>query len=144
MYSIIVLVFSYTETLHQEVEDLLADSEDIQCINPTSSNTWSIRMAQSKKKWEALRPEIVESLLMAEYTEIKQCQHCRLKPPSIIRCKDCYPKQLYCGDCDILAHERKLHNRETNVKGFFQPLSPTTLVKVDIEGQFQFEEKSTL
>ncbi|XP_039544595.1 uncharacterized protein LOC120491071 [Pimephales promelas] len=100
-------------------------------------------MAQSKKKWEALRPEIVESLLMAEYTEIKQCQHCRLKP-SIIRCKDCYPKQLYCGDCDILAHERKLHNRETNVKGFFQPLSPTSLVKVDIEGQFQFEEKNCL
>ncbi|CAM4491128.1 unnamed protein product [Leuciscus chuanchicus] len=131
------------ETLHQEVEDLLADSEDIQYTDPTSSNTWSIRMDQSKKKWAALRPEIVESLLTAEYTEIQQFQHCRLKR-SIIRCKDCIPKQLYCADCDILAHERKLHNRETNVKGFFQPLSPTTLVKVDIEGQFQFEEKNCL
>lgn len=131
------------ETLHQEVEDLLADTEDIQCSNPTSSNAWSVRMAQTKKKWAALRPEMVECLLTAEYTEIRQCQHCRLKQ-SVIRCKDCIPKQLYCVECDILAHERKLHNRETDVEGFFRPISPTTLVKVDIDGKFQFEEKDCL
>lgn len=97
-------------------------------------------MAQTKKKWAALRPEMVECLLTAEYTEIRQCQHCRMKQ-SVICCKDCIPKQLYCVECDILAHERKLHNRETDVEGFFWPIYPTTLIKVDIEGQFQFEEK---
>lgn len=132
--------FSNSETLHQEVEDLLADTGDIQCSNPTSSNTWSVRMAQAKEKWAALRPEMVESLLTAEYTEIRPCQHCQLKR-SVIRCKDCVPKQLYCADCDILAHERKLHNRETDVEGFFRAISPSTLVKVDIDGQFHFEEK---
>ncbi|XP_048031290.1 uncharacterized protein LOC125258405 isoform X1 [Megalobrama amblycephala] len=131
------------ETLHQEVEDLLADTGDIQCSNPTSSNTWSVRMAQAKKKWAALRPEMVESLLTAEYTDIRQCQHCQLKR-SVIRCKDCVPKQLYCADCDILAHERKLHNRETDVEGFFRAISPSTLVKVDIDNQFHFEEKDCL
>ncbi|XP_067305976.1 uncharacterized protein [Pseudorasbora parva] len=131
------------ETLQQEVEDLLADTTDIPISKSTSSNTWSFRIAQNRKKWAGLRPELLESLLTAEYTEIKQCQHCRLKR-SVIRCKDCIPKQLYCADCDMLAHERKLHNRETDVEGFFQPLSPSTLVKVDIEGQFQFEEKTCL
>ncbi|XP_048042588.1 uncharacterized protein LOC125266178 [Megalobrama amblycephala] len=128
------------ETLHQEVEDLLADTGDIQCSNLTSSNTWSVRMAQAKEKWAALRPEMVESLLTAEYTDIRQCQHCQLKR-SVIRCKDCVPKQLYCADCDILAHERKLHNRETDVEGFFRAISPSTLVKLDIDDQFHFEEK---
>ncbi|XP_048039278.1 uncharacterized protein LOC125264076 [Megalobrama amblycephala] len=105
------------ETLHQEVEDLLADTGDIQCSNPTSSNTWSVRMAQAKKKWAALRPEMVESLLTAEYTG---------------------DQTLYCADCDILAHERKLHNRETDVEGFFRAISPSTLVKVDIDEPIPF------
>ncbi|KAL1268854.1 hypothetical protein QQF64_034217 [Cirrhinus molitorella] len=100
------------EALHQEVEDLLADTEDTQCSNPTSSNTWSIRIAQTKKKWAALRPEMVECLLTAECTEIRQCQHCNL----------------------LSAVKTAFLN------SFFRPISPTTLVKVDIQGQFQFEE----
>ncbi|KAI7810896.1 hypothetical protein IRJ41_008040 [Triplophysa rosa] len=115
------------EILQREVEELLANTEHIQCSNPSSSNTWSIRMDQDKKKWAAIRPEMVEALLTREHTKVSKCQHCSLKP-SVIRCKNCIQKQLYCGDCDVMAHQSKLHNRET-------------FVKLDVEGQFHFEEQ---
>lgn len=118
---------------------MLANTENIPCSNPSSSNTWSIRMDQTKK-WAAIRPEMVEALLTREHTKVSKCQHCNLKP-SVIRCKECIPKQLYCGDCVIMAHQSKLHNRETFVEGFFKSISPTTLVKLDVEGQFHFKEQ---
>lgn len=129
-----------TESLHREIEELLANTEHIQCSNPSSSNTWSVRMDQTKKKWAAIRPEMVDALLIRENTKVNKCQHCSIKP-SVVRCKDCIPKYLYCGDCDVMAHESKLHNRETFVEGFFQAISPTTVVNLDVEGQFHFEEQ---
>ncbi|KAK0133340.1 hypothetical protein N1851_031157 [Merluccius polli] len=49
--------------------------------------------------------------------------------PAVIRCRECLPKEWFCGDCDVLHHKKQpLHNREAVIDVFFKAIPPTTYI----------------
>ncbi|XP_067270736.1 uncharacterized protein [Pseudorasbora parva] len=83
---------------------------------------------------------MIKNLLAAENVQKHICQHC-LTAESIVRCRDCLPRQFLCTVCDGDVHQHlPLHNRDSMAHGFFKPLCPTTAVKRHSEG-IEFSEQ---
>ena len=59
----------------------------------------------------------------------------------IPRCRECLPEEWFCEDCDVLHHKKQpLHNRECLIRGFFEPIPPTTHV-IRGEGRYNTQEQ---
>ena len=95
------------------------------------TRTWDMRQTHSEEKWENARPNLLESMLSAEWTLDQSCDHCHTKR-AVIRCRDCLPKHLFCSDCDLSVHQNYvLHNRDSVVEGFYKALPPTCYIVQD-------------
>ncbi|XP_026070127.1 uncharacterized protein LOC113050899 isoform X2 [Carassius auratus] len=108
----------------------------MECDEPRSaaSHDWALRQTLSEERWEEARPKLLDSLLASDCVHYGPCDHCSLKQ-AVIRCKDCFPKPRYCGQCDVSTHQHLVfHNRETLIDGFYKPLPPSTAVQ-DLSGQ---------
>ncbi|XDV10893.1 hypothetical protein PO909_000004 [Leuciscus waleckii] len=89
---------------------------------------------EPRSRWHEARPKLLDSLLASDCVHHGPCDHCSLKE-AVIRCKDCFPKPRYCGQCDVSTHQHLVfHNRETLIDGFYKPLPPSTAVQ-DLSGQ---------
>ncbi|XP_056092620.1 uncharacterized protein LOC130071774 [Rhinichthys klamathensis goyatoka] len=73
-------------------------------------------------------------------------ENCCLLPLSICkRCRECLPEEWFCGDCDVLHHKKQpLHNRECVIRGFFQPIPPTSCIIKGEDGYCTHEQACIL
>ncbi|XP_059918294.1 uncharacterized protein LOC132465616 isoform X2 [Gadus macrocephalus] len=121
-------------------DDPLACSEGREML----TRTWDMRQTHSEEKWENARPNLLESMLSAEWTLDQSCDHCHTKR-AVIRCRDCLPKHLFCSDCDLAVHRNYvLHNRDSLVEGFYKALPPTCHIVQDGSGAPEISEKACL
>lgn len=100
----------------------------IQDHQPRSvSNDWAIRTEMREERWKEARSSLVENILKGEDASSSSCQQCRSNA-SVVRCRDCLPYPFLCAECDEKRHGSffVLHNRDSLVSGFVQPLPPST------------------
>ncbi|XP_067309407.1 uncharacterized protein [Pseudorasbora parva] len=123
------------DTILEELKRLLdtkegdeGDCMPIQDHQPRSaSNDWAIRSEMREERWKEARSSLVENILKGEDARSSSCQQCR-SSAAIVCCRDCLPYPFLCAGCDEKRHGSffVLHNRDSLISGFLQPLPPTT------------------
>ncbi|XP_065140166.1 uncharacterized protein [Paramisgurnus dabryanus] len=119
------------EELRRLLDTQEGDADDVTPIQDnvprSASNDWTIRSAIREERWKEARAFLVENILRGEDASSSICQHCRSNA-AVVRCRDCLPYPFLCGDCDEQRHGSffVLHNRDSLVSGFLQPLPPST------------------
>ncbi|KAG1952334.1 hypothetical protein F2P79_010255 [Pimephales promelas] len=122
------------DTILEELKRLLDTEEGdanfmpIQDDQPRSaSNDWAIRTEMREERWKETRSSLVENILKGEDASSSSCQQCR-SSAAVVRCRDCLPYPFLCAGCDEKRHGSffVLHNRDSLVSGFVQPLPPST------------------
>ncbi|XP_062412037.1 uncharacterized protein LOC134102072 isoform X2 [Sardina pilchardus] len=113
-----------TESFLQELQQSVATMEEEPTPQAASCH-WGARKALHFDWWVKERPQFLNAVLAAQHGGRQVCQHCG-REDAIIRCRDCRPRPFFCSQCDVHRHSVDvLHNRDTTVSGYFQPLPPT-------------------
>ncbi|XP_062376140.1 uncharacterized protein LOC134064287 isoform X2 [Sardina pilchardus] len=120
-----------TETVSLDVLDTNFQAYSVdQKINPGTSQvnvSWGDRQALSSERWSSIRDSLVRALMSSEVLE-PACKICSKR--AVIHCQACMPKEFLCSECDEMVHAHLvLHDRSATIKGFHQPISPTTVVQ---------------
>lgn len=118
-----------TESFLQELQHSVVDVEgDEHQQKPQASCDWGTQKTLLSDWWVKERPQFLNSMVVAQNATTQICQQC-CNSPAVVRCRDCRPRSLLCGECDVHTHiQNVLHNRDTTVSGYFQPLPPTACV----------------
>ncbi|CAL8255602.1 unnamed protein product [Gadus morhua 'NCC'] len=109
----------------------------------SSASSWTFRQQKASERWTEKRPNNLQGLIEKEAVGHPLC--CLCPKPAVIRCRECLPEEWFCGDCDVLHHKKQpLHNRECLIRGFFEPIPPTTRVMKGEDGYFTQEQACIL
>jgi len=140
LLSAYTVVYFYTfhsfdlDTILEELKRLLDTEEGDANVMPiqddqprSASNDWAIRTEMREERWKETRSSLVENILKGEDASSSSCQQCR-SSAAVVRCRDCLPYPFLCAGCDEKRHGSffVLHNRDSLVSGFVQPLPPST------------------
>ncbi|XP_037396306.1 uncharacterized protein LOC119263847 isoform X1 [Pygocentrus nattereri] len=141
-------VFQQPEpTPYDSAQELNALQDILRDIPPQEKGTvplsWAERQAQSSEKWNASRSAMVKNIFLAEHTDTYICDIC-LQNTSVVRCRDCLPRQFLCSSCDTQIHQHILHNREAMFEGFYQPLAPNMIIQLQNDGSHQIKHEVRL
>ncbi|CAL8294689.1 unnamed protein product [Arctogadus glacialis] len=109
----------------------------------SSASSWTFRQQKSSERWTEARPNHLQCLIEKEAVGHPLC--CLCHKPAVIRCRECLPEEWFCGDCDVLHHKKQpLHNRECLIRGFFEPIPPTTRVMKGEDGYYTQDQACIL
>ncbi len=134
MFYTYILFKFYLDDIFEELKRLLDTQEGDANVMPiqdhlprSASNDWAIRSAMREDKWKEARSCLVENILKGEDASSSICQQCGSNA-AVVCCRDCLPYPFLCGACDEQRHGSYfvLHNRDSLVSGFLQPLPPCT------------------
>ncbi|XP_058619720.1 uncharacterized protein LOC131532228 [Onychostoma macrolepis] len=107
------------------------------------ASSWSFRQQKASERWKEARPYHLKCLIATEAVGQPLCWLCH--EPAVIRCRECLPEDWFCGDCDVLHHNKQpLHSRECVIHGFFDAIPPTSCVIKGRDGYFIHEQACIL